>query len=121
MERYTSSGTGSLHTASTLLAHPSSSDEGEAVTEAKEFLRTVLANGPRLSTEIQKEAKAAGISERILWHAKGALGAKAHKRAEDGYWEWDLPGDTPGWYISAKSAISVNCQRRRDFGRLGRR
>ncbi|TAK26893.1 MAG: hypothetical protein EPO21_24715 [Chloroflexota bacterium] len=85
----------SAHTAGTLLAQPTSSEEGEAVTEAKEVLRGILRSGPRLTKEVTKEAKAAGVSERTLWRAKTALGVKARKRSFDGAWQWELPAAEP--------------------------
>jgi putative DNA primase/helicase len=67
-------------------------------TEAEEFLRDMLANGPRPSTEIEAEAKGAGVSWRTVRRAQKALGIKPCRKAEvgdglgkSGRWYWSLP------------------------------
>jgi putative DNA primase/helicase len=73
-------------------------------TEAEEFLRDVLSAGPRPSTEIEAEAKGAGVSWRTVRRAQKALGIKPYRKAEagdglgkSGRWYWSLPsgGDDP--------------------------
>ena len=66
--------------------------------EAEEFLRDALARGPRPSTEIEAEAKGAGIAWRTVRRAQQALGIKPYRRAEagdglgkSGRWYWSLP------------------------------
>jgi putative DNA primase/helicase len=66
--------------------------------EAEEFLRDALAAGPRPSTEIEAEAKGAGIAWRTVRRAQQALGIKPYRRAEagdglgkSGRWYWSLP------------------------------
>jgi putative DNA primase/helicase len=68
-------------------------------TEAEDFLRDVLADGPRPSTEIEAEAKGAGISWRTVRRAQKALGIKPYRKAGAGdglgkseRWYWSLPG-----------------------------
>jgi Bifunctional DNA primase/polymerase, N-terminal/AAA domain/Primase C terminal 1 (PriCT-1) len=62
-----------------------------AAGEAREFLTMMLANGPKLVKEIEKEAKSAGISEMTLRRAKDKLQAESRKRLGDGLWEWAFP------------------------------
>lgn len=73
-----------------------------ALTEAQTFLRSLLADGPRQATAVQKEAEAAGLSEATLRRAKEALGIKPKRQTEGWYWslpavhsgdEWDRPLD----------------------------
>ena len=55
-----------------LLSGEGSSEEKSAEEEALEFLLEVLGDGRIPSTDVKKEAKAAGIAERTLWTAKRA-------------------------------------------------
>ena len=66
--------------------------------EAEEFLRDALGDGPRPSTEIEAEAKGAGVSWRTVRRAQKALGIKPYRKAEagdglgrSGRWYWSLP------------------------------
>jgi putative DNA primase/helicase len=72
--------------------------------EAEEFLRDALSSGPRPSTEIEAEARGAGVSWRTVRRAQKALGIKPYRKAEagdglgkSGRWYWSLPssGDDP--------------------------
>jgi hypothetical protein len=68
-----------------------SGEERSSLRDAEEFLEEVLSEGPRLATEIKKEARAAGISERTLWRAKSTLRVKAQKQKGKGQpWHWEL-------------------------------
>jgi len=60
-----------------------------ALTEAQAFLRSLLTDGPRQATAVQKEAEAAGISEATLRRAKEDLGIKPKKQGKE--WYWSLP------------------------------
>jgi putative DNA primase/helicase len=67
-------------------------------TEAAEFLRVCLADGPKPSKDIEAEAKGAGISWRTVMRAKGDLGIVCNPKAvtrEGGppinKWFWSLP------------------------------
>jgi hypothetical protein len=53
-----------------VLAGPGDPEEQERCTEAREFLRNVLADGPRWSKEVKGTAAAAGIKERTLHRAR---------------------------------------------------
>jgi hypothetical protein len=66
--------------------------------EAEELLQDFLSNGPRPVTEIEAEAKGAGISWRTVRRAQKALGIKPFRKAESGdglgkagRWYWSLP------------------------------
>ncbi|MGA9994659.1 MAG: AAA family ATPase [Pyrinomonadaceae bacterium] len=79
-------------TAGRILSLPSDEEERGARSEAEDFLRDALSDGPRASKEIKTEARQAGISEITLRRAKDKLGIRAKK---DGLerWLWTLPED----------------------------
>jgi putative DNA primase/helicase len=62
---------------------------GEALNEAKEFLKKVLGDGPLEATSVQVKAKEAGICETTLQRAKRSLGIKSDKNGDR--WHWRLP------------------------------
>src|SRR5690606_18442826 len=62
----------------------------EAAEEAVAWLSEKLARGPRLSADLIAEAGADGISERTLFRAKKAIGAKASRHGFGGPWSWSL-------------------------------
>lgn len=66
-------------TAGRILSLPSNEEERGARSEAIEFLRSALADGPCPSKEIASEARNAGISESTLRRAKAFLGIRAVK------------------------------------------
>jgi AAA domain/Bifunctional DNA primase/polymerase, N-terminal len=82
-------------TAERILSSGSNEENRSAIRVAEDFLRDALAEGPRPSTEVQKEAREAGISEPTLNRAKHRLGIKAKKQGKPGdknqKWVWDLP------------------------------
>jgi hypothetical protein len=61
--------------------------------EARAFLRTILAQGPRLHDEIVEEADQLGFTEKQLKTAKRKLGVKSFKQpgVMNGPWYWQLP------------------------------
>lgn len=62
--------------------------------EAAGFLRRLLAEGePVPVADVQKEAKAAGLSWATVRRAKDEIGAKALKAGLGGGWCWELPQD----------------------------
>lgn len=83
----------SSHSADALLAIPVSEEERSALDEAKDFLLEILAESSVDSKEIQKQAKAAGISERTLQRAKKILNVKSQKSDFKGVWVWSLYED----------------------------
>ena len=70
-------------------AAPQPGPEPAARAEAQALLCSVLADGPRLATEVQEAAKAAGISEATLRRAKDDLKIKPKKQGV--VWYWSLP------------------------------
>ena len=66
-------------------------DERSAVDDAKEFLETLLIDGPCTVSKIQEEAKNAGYSGATVRRAKRSLGIKPKKQGMKGPWAWQLP------------------------------
>jgi len=66
---------------------------GGAESEAKDFLRQLLANGPVEAGEVKRAANADFIRERTLNRAKKTLKVESKKEAGklDGGWYWRLP------------------------------
>lgn len=81
----------SPHRGRALLEQHPDSQEGSALDDAKDFLRTELAVGPRPVKEIKAAANTAGIAEKTLRRAKDELGVKAAKSDFHGGWTWALP------------------------------
>lgn len=80
-------------TARTLLAAPSDDEERNAIDEAKDFLLSLLADGPIEAKQVKAEARDAGIAERTLARAKQLLAVQAVKSGfgDSGKWLWCLP------------------------------
>lgn len=76
--------------AAALLAAPADPEERSALEEAMEFLRDEIKDGPVGSTQVSKDARAAGITDITLKRAKSALGVRSRKQG-DGPWTWALP------------------------------
>jgi len=75
-------------------------EDGGAMSEAKNFLRDELADGPQLVKDMRRWSADAGIAYITLRRAYEVLGVKASKRAQaDGHgpWEWSLPPDVDGY------------------------
>jgi hypothetical protein len=70
-------------------ATPQPGPEPAARGEAKTLLYSVLADGPRLATEVQAAATTAGISEATLRRAQKDLEIKPKKQGV--VWYWSLP------------------------------
>jgi hypothetical protein len=88
----------SAHSAETLLKSRDHEDRS-ACSEAKEFLHSVLADGPLAKKEISRQARELCISERTLRRAKEKLGIRSAKRGAPGektqQWLWELPDRGP--------------------------
>ena len=70
----------------------STSEERGAVAEAMEFLRVVLADGPKAVTWIHGEAKKLDISiDGALKRAKARMKVRADKSGQTGNWVWCMP------------------------------
>ena len=66
-----------------------------AIDEAVEFLRDMLADGPKPVTEILTAAKEAGLSDKRLRSARERICRKPQRvggLGEQGYWVWELKG-----------------------------
>jgi hypothetical protein len=78
-------------TADQAIAANAAAARGEgSMSEAREFLKELLANGPVDAAEGGKAAKANSISERTLARARKQLGVKATKGGFGEGWTWSL-------------------------------
>jgi putative DNA primase/helicase len=68
-----------------------SNDEPITEKDAADFLRGLLADGPRAAKEIYAEAGGAGYSQDAMKRAKSRIGATARKQGMSGGWRWHLP------------------------------
>lgn len=80
-------------TADEALALPEPDEERTATDEAVDLLRGLLSNGPVKVSEVQKEARGAGISDKALRRARERLGIKPKKTAFSSGWEWGFDED----------------------------
>ena len=71
------------------LATPPNPEGRSEKREAIDFLREILADGPRTFKDCQQAAKEAGISERTLDRAKAALYVRSIRHGPG--WAWSLP------------------------------
>jgi putative DNA primase/helicase len=90
-------------TADEILAATAEAEDSPRRTEAEDFLRSSLADGPKPTKDIEAEAQGAGISWRTVCRAKHDVGIKAKAIAtpRDGgdgppinRWYWSLPDDS---------------------------
>ncbi len=65
--------------------------EADEEDETAEWLREYLAHGPREKTDVMKNAKTRGFSDRALKRAKTALRLTSSPGAFGGAWVWALP------------------------------
>ena len=81
------------HTAATLLDGVADQDRADpaVLTTARNVLRSLLADGPKLASDVQVEARTAGISVRTLRRACQALAIRPRKDGFQGAWIWELP------------------------------
>ena len=68
--------------------------DGGSLTEAKDFLRELLAKGPIPAADGEEACEANGISERTQKRARKKLGIKASKTGFDGGWIWSMGAAT---------------------------
>lgn len=59
--------------------------------DAADWLRDLLAHGPRPAREVEREARDAGYSIATVRRAKAAIGVVSRKPAFGDPWEWTLP------------------------------
>jgi hypothetical protein len=81
------------HTATTLVQTNQDGGEGNAHTEACNFLRELLGDHlPLLSRELWRQVQEAGHARNTILRAKNTLGVVVEKaRTQDGAWTWTLP------------------------------
>ncbi len=81
-------------TAQELLRPEASVEDRTALGEAKEFLLTTLADGPKPFGDLRKQARAAGVAYGTLRRAKLDLGVKSERGSTGnqgaGVWAWSL-------------------------------
>ncbi|MFN0134581.1 MAG: AAA family ATPase [Phycisphaerae bacterium] len=63
----------------------------QPIIDAIHWLRTELANGPRPSRDLHREARAAGFSPSTVRRAKLLIGVRAAKPSNEQPWVWSLP------------------------------
>jgi hypothetical protein len=84
----------SAHGASALLSiRADDPEEGGALAEAVEVLRTILADGPVSAKEAEREAYDAGVTRATLLRARKAAGVTAERvggLGRAGGWQWSL-------------------------------
>jgi putative DNA primase/helicase len=120
-------------TADEILAAGRNANEAPERSEAEDFLRDILSGGSRPATEVEAEAKGAGVSWRTVRRAQKSLGIKPYRRAETGdglgkagRWYWALPNtpDAPkmanfpyGGHVSDVATLGDSGHLRGDGGR----
>jgi hypothetical protein len=72
-------------------AEADAAGDRSAAEEAREWLAAELANGPRLVKELEKEARAAGLSWRTIERERKRLGVVTDKSGFNGGWVCTLP------------------------------
>jgi hypothetical protein len=100
----------SPHSAQTLVAVPSNSEERGELDDATDFLRAALADGPRTVREVGADARAAGISQRTLERARRALKVNAERVggvAGRGAWVLVLGGKAASGGLSENARIQA--------------
>lgn len=81
----------SNHSANSLLQDGIDDEEKDERDEAADWLTARLDDGPVTSSQLQADARRAGIQERALKRAKRKLGVIAEKQGYQGEWVWRLP------------------------------
>jgi putative DNA primase/helicase len=66
-------------------------DEQSAAGEARQFLESLLSDGPMRAGDVQKEGRGAGFSESAIRRAGDKLKVLRHKDGMRGGWVWTLP------------------------------
>jgi putative DNA primase/helicase len=71
--------------------------DSTAKSEAENFLRELLAEGPVPAKRIRADVEAAALSWSTIKRAKARLGIKAEKASMDGGWSWSMPRRGPNF------------------------
>jgi hypothetical protein len=61
------------------------------IDEAEQFLRDLLSDGPVCQADVEKQARANGVSLSTLKRAKKGMNVKSRKNGKTGEWMWALP------------------------------
>jgi energy-coupling factor transporter ATP-binding protein EcfA2 len=77
-------------TADDALNFDADQDKSGERAEARRFLLELLADGPVLATEAERQYQEAGLSPRTINRAKKDLGVVSEKRGKAG-WTWEIP------------------------------
>ncbi len=72
-------------------AESEESNERSATDEAQSWLIEVLTAGPMKTSDVQRQARQAGIADKPLRTARERLGVKPYRREFSGGWWWTLP------------------------------
>jgi putative DNA primase/helicase len=72
-------------------ANEAAKTRGDAMREAKQFLRDLLEEGPVAAADAAEKAAAEGINSKTLNRARKTLGVIAEKDGFQGPWKWRLP------------------------------
>jgi putative DNA primase/helicase len=78
-------------TARELLAEAEQDTEPETANDAADFLRGLLADGPRAAKGIYHDADGAGFTKSAMYRARRRLGIVTAKQGMSGGWVWRLP------------------------------
>ncbi len=89
-------------------------EERNAVDDAREFLGSLLTDGPMPAKRVYAEGREAGYSERTIRRAQKALGVEAVKEGMRAGWQWQLPAKM------AKNTEDGHTKSLDTFGNLGR-
>lgn len=92
-------------TADEAMAPQGDPEELSALDDAKEFLSTLLADGPVSSKQIRGDAEGAGHSWQTVRRAQKALGIEAHKEGMKGPWLWCLPSKMSNKHEDAQAKV----------------
>ena len=79
-------------TADEAMAPQGDPEDRSRTDEAQDWLRKLLSPAPMKASDVQKEARQAGISEKALRRARERLGIKPDKREFAGGWWWGIDG-----------------------------
>jgi hypothetical protein len=81
-----------------LLRGQADEEEQSGTDEAERWLLGELADGPRPASEMIKQARQLGFTDKQLRRARGKVGVESHRAgglASAGRWEWSLPKAPP--------------------------
>jgi hypothetical protein len=92
--------------------------EATAIRQAEEFLREMLADGPKPQSEIIEAWEAEGGSIRTLRRAKANLNVWSKRETRHSPWKWGLP-ETDNNEIVRLPSLGCQVSREKKLGNLG--